>query len=179
MSTLTRIRKSSLRALSILLIASGGGSLAKQSEAPQGETRQGSLPRVENAKVETRSVAGTLAATMNEVQKNATGALWVGYAVNAVAGQDTVCWGDLNDGENCRKCALETGDGRNPVGAKSDVSKSPVLLEGGRQLTVLFRLQDKQLTRVRVASNDCVMDAGGLAFVWLKDVKPPGRRTTL
>jgi hypothetical protein len=172
MNTLTRLPKSSLAALSILLLASGGASLAKQSEAPRGEAQQSDLPRVEKAKIEKRNVAGTLAATMADVEKNATSALWVGYAVNAVAGQGTVCCGNYNDGENCRKCVLETGDGRNAVGPKSDAIKGPVLLEGRQRLTVLFRLEDKQLMRVRVASNDCVLDAGGLAFIWLTDVKP-------
>jgi hypothetical protein len=109
---------------------------------------------------------------MTALEKSATSAMWVGYAVNAVAGQSTICCGNYNDGESCRKCALEAGDARNAVNAKNEASKSPVLLEGGRRLTVLFRLQDKQLMRVKVATEDCVLDAGGLPFIWLTDVKP-------
>jgi HEAT repeat protein len=47
-----------------------------------------------------------------------------------------------------------------------------VKLEGARQLAVLFRLQSKKVTRIRVASQDCTLDAGGLPFIWLTEVKP-------
>src|SRR4030088_1672257 len=130
MNTLTRLPKSSLAALSILLLASGGASLAKQSEAPRGKAQQSDLPRVEKAKIEKRNVAGTLAATMADVEKNATSALWVGAAVKAVAGQGTVCCGNYNDGENCRKCVLAPRHRRSAVGAQRDVVIPPVLLEG-------------------------------------------------
>lgn len=172
MTTLTGLRKSWLATLWILFFASGSANLAKQSEPLRGGTDRADLPRVENAKVEKRSAAGTLAAIMADLEKNATSPVWVGYAVSAVAGQGTICCGNYNDGENCRKCTLEMGEVRNAVGAKSDASKGPLRLEGARRLTVLFRLQDKQLTRVNVASEDCVLDAGGLDFVWLMDVKP-------
>jgi hypothetical protein len=51
MDTLTRLRKSLLTTMLILLLATGGVSLAKQDEAPRGETEQADLPRVENAKL--------------------------------------------------------------------------------------------------------------------------------
>jgi hypothetical protein len=163
MKTAIALRNGSLAASFVLWSCGASESRAQQS----------GTPRIENAQVQTRSVSGTLAATMTELEKSATSALWVGYAVNAVAGQRTICCGNYNDGESCRKCALETGDARNAVNSKNDASKSPVLLEGGRRLIMLFRVQDKQLVRVKVATGDCVLDAGGLVFVWLTDVKPP------
>jgi HEAT repeat protein len=186
MNTWTRLRKSSLTTLVILLVASGGASIAKQSAAPRGEAGQGDLPRVENAKVEERNVAGTLAATMADVQKNAINPVWVGYGIAAVAGQHTICCGNYNDsnGQWCGKCALETdrehwsgtkaGHGGTTGHKDRDTSanQGSVKLEGGQRLVVLFRLQDKHLTRVKVASEDCVLDAGGSPFVWLTDVKP-------
>jgi len=45
-------------------------------------------------------------------------------------------------------------------------------LESGRQLVVLYRLEAKQVVKIRVASNDCTLDAGGLPFFWLTGVKP-------
>jgi len=185
MNTLTRLHKSSLAALLILLVAGGGVSLAKQNAAPRGEADQGDLPRVENAKVEKRNVAGTLAATMADLEKNATSPMWVGYGIAAVAGQRTICWGNYSDSTNgwCGKCALET-DGERWRGTKSGnggvadhkdssrgANQGTVKLEGGQRLVVLFRLQDKHLTRVKVASEDCVLDAGGLPFLWLTEVK--------
>jgi HEAT repeats len=154
--------RNTLLAASFVLWAGG----ARETRAQQTDTTQ-----VENAQVQTRSVSGTLAATMTELEKSATTALWVGYAVNAVAGQHSICCGNYNDGESCRKCALENGDARDAVKTKNEVSKSPVLLEGGRRLTVLFRVQDKQVMRVKVATEECILDADGLGFVWLTAVK--------
>jgi HEAT repeat protein len=162
MKTAIALRNGLLVASFLLLAGGASGRRAQQSDTPT----------VEKAKVQTRSVAGTLAATMTELERNATSALWVAYAVNAVDGQRTICCGNYNDGESCRKCALETEDGRNAANTKNDASNSRVLLEGGQWLAVLFRMQDKQVMRVKVASEDCVLDAGGLAFVWLTNVKP-------
>jgi len=47
-----------------------------------------------------------------------------------------------------------------------------VQLEGSRQLVVLFRLENKQVIRVREASENCTLDAGGLPFLFLASVKP-------
>src|ERR1700686_4888872 len=135
MKTANTLRNALLAASFVLLAGGASGSRAQQSDAPQ----------VENAQVQTRSVSGTLAATMTELEKSATSALWVGYAVNAVAGQRTICCGNYNDGENCRKCALEIRDAQNAVNTKTEVSKSVALLEGGQRLAVLFRVQDKKL----------------------------------
>ena len=162
MKTANTLRNGLLAASFVLLTCGASGSRAQQSDTS----------RIENAQVQTRSVSGTLAATMAELEKSATSALWVGYAVNVVAGQHSICCGNYNDGERCRKCALENGDARGAVNTKNEASKSPVLLESGRRLTVLFRVQDKQLMRVKVATEDCVLDAGGLPFLWLTDVKP-------
>src|ERR1700719_2870966 len=162
MKTANTLRNGLLAASFVLLAAGASRSRAQQSDTPQ----------VENSQVQTRSVGGTLAATMTELEKSATSALWVGYAVSAVAGQHSICCGNYNDGENCRKCTLETGNARDAVKTKNEASKSPVLPEGGRRLTVLFRVQDKQLKRVKVATEDCVLDGGGLPFVWLAEVNP-------
>jgi HEAT repeat protein len=187
MNTLTRLRKSSLTALLILLLATGGASLAKQSAVPRGVTEQGDLPRVENAKVETRNVTGTLADIMADLEKNATSPVWVGFLMPAVAGQRTTCCG--NDGDSsarwCGKCLLETdrehwsgmkgghGDITDHKDRDSGANQGIVRLEGRQRLIVLFRLQDKHLTRMAVASEECVLDAGGLPFIWLTGVKTP------
>jgi hypothetical protein len=184
MNILIRLRKSPLAALLILLVAGGGVSLANQSGQSRTEAEQGDLPRIENAKVEKRNVAGTLAVTMADLEKNATSPVWIGYGVGAVAGQHTICCGNYNDSsaEWCGKCALETdrdGWNRKKAGSGADhkdgdrgANQGAVKLEGGQRLIVLCRLQDKHLRRVKVASEDCVLDGGGLPFIWLIEVKP-------
>jgi hypothetical protein len=185
MKTVTRLSKSSLIALLILLAASGGMSITKQNEVPRGDTGEGDLPRVENAKVETRNVTGTLADIMVELEKNATSPVWVGFLMPAVAGQRTTCCGNDSDSSTpwCGKCLLETDrDGRrgtkvgndaNHTDSQSGGNHGIVRLEGRQRLIVLFRLQDKHLTRLAVTSEECVLDAGGLPFVWLTGVKAP------
>jgi HEAT repeat protein len=184
MNTWMRLRNSSLAALLILSVAGGGVSLAKQSSISRTEADQGDLPRIENAKLEKRNVAGSLAATMADLERNATSPLWVGYGVGAVAGQHTMCCGNYNDSSAqwCGKCALET-DGDNRNGAKAgngtghkdsdrDANHGAVKLESAERLVVLLRLQDKHLTRVKVDSEDCLLDGGGLPFIWLTEIKP-------
>src|SRR5450631_3605744 len=130
---------------------SGGPQLAEQN----------SQPRIENAKVETHNVAGTLAATIGAAEKNAAGAMWIGYSVKMVAGQRTICCGDYSDGGDvrCGKCELESGhDHWSNINSKKNdngsTGKTVVKLEGGEQLTVLFRLQDHHVTRIKLASED-------------------------
>jgi hypothetical protein len=126
-------------------------------------------PRVENAKVETRAVTGNLEATFRELAGKAENAEWIGYSVNQIAGERSVCCGNYHDGEVCGTCNLEKEhDGTTTTTQKSGTVK----LEGARQLVVLFRLEAKQVMRIRVASEDCTLDAAGLPFVWLTGVKP-------
>jgi len=45
-------------------------------------------------------------------------------------------------------------------------------LEAPRSVAVLFRAENKHVTKIRVVSVECSLDAGGLPFVWLSGVKP-------
>jgi HEAT repeat protein len=42
-------------------------------------------------------------------------------------------------------------------------------LEGRDRLVVLLRAENRKVMRIRVATEDCRLDAGGLRFVWLAD----------
>jgi HEAT repeat protein len=127
------------------------------------------MPRLENAKVESRQVTGSLDATVRELVGKAEKPEWIGYGVDQVAGDRSVCCGNYHDGEGCGTCNLE----KDHDGTTSTTQKTgTVKLEGARQLVVLFRMEAKQVVRVRVASEDCTLDAGGLPFVWLTGVKP-------
>jgi len=125
-------------------------------------------PRIENAKLETRSVGSTLDAAFHEIAATAEKAEWVGYHVGEVAGERGVCCNDnWNDG-NCGTCRLEK---ENSGATSTTHTDGNIKLEGSRQLVVLFRLEAKQVVRIRVASGDCALDAGGLPFIWLTGVK--------
>jgi HEAT repeat protein len=47
-----------------------------------------------------------------------------------------------------------------------------VELEKHANLVVLFRIQNRQIDKIRTFSDDCELDAGGLAVYWFTDVRP-------
>jgi hypothetical protein len=146
-----------------------GGALARSEQASPMTSQTTETPRIENARLETRAAGASLDATMREIAGTTEKAQWVGYHVDQVAGERGVCCNNnWNDG-NCGTCRLEKENGGSSTTTRTDGN---VKLEGSRQLVVLYRLEAKQVLKIRVASDDCTLDAGGLAFVWLTGVKP-------
>jgi HEAT repeat protein len=124
-------------------------------------------PRIVNARLETRAAGASLDAAEREIAATAEKAEWVGYHVDEIAGERGVCCNNnWNDG-SCGTCRLEKENG----GTSTSSTDGNLKLEGSRQLVVLYRLEAKQVVRIRVASDDCTLDAGGLPFVWLTGVK--------
>jgi hypothetical protein len=145
-----------------------GGAPAGSGQATPAAAQGVDAPRIENARLETRAVATSLDKTIREIAATAANAEWVGYQVDRVAGERGVCCNNnWNDG-NCGTCRLENENGER-TGTTHTVEN--VKLESGRQLLVLYRLEGKQVVRIRIASEDCTLDAGGLPFVWLTGVK--------
>jgi len=146
------------------VLFAGGPLLARQSA----ET-----PQVVNAKIETRAVNGSLGATLESAKAQADKPEWVGYSVAEITGDRTVCCGNFNDSYGgCGTCRLEKENGVIGTTTPKDATGGTVELEGSRQLIVLFRLEGKQVMRIREASENCMLDAGGLPFIWLTGVKP-------
>ncbi|HTQ60803.1 MAG TPA: HEAT repeat domain-containing protein [Candidatus Solibacter sp.] len=130
-------------------------------------------PQIVNAKTEMRAVSGPLADAFRVIEAQAVTPEWVGYSVPEIAGDRTVCCGNYNDGYgSCGTCRLEKENGFTSKSSGNTAQKGTVELEGSRQLVVLLRLEAKQVTKVREASEDCTLDAGGLPFIWLTGVKP-------
>jgi HEAT repeats len=126
-----------------------------------------------NAKLETRAVAGTLADTLHTLQTQADKPEWVGYSVPEIPGDRNMCCGSYySDGDfRCGTCRLEREHDDTAV-SKSGNTNATVQLEGSRQLLVLVRLEGRQVDKIRMASENCTLDAGGLPFLWLTGVKP-------
>ncbi|HEY2351778.1 MAG TPA: HEAT repeat domain-containing protein [Candidatus Acidoferrum sp.] len=151
------------------ILLSGGMSVSAWArQAQPGAEKPSDAPRVENARMETQSVTGTLAATIGEAQKNAA-PMWLAYAVKAAPGR-TLCCGNYNNGSSvvCGKCDLEMEHAH-----WNESTGGTVKLEGDQRLVVLLRLQDHHVMRIRLASEDCVLDASGLPFLWLTGVHAP------
>jgi HEAT repeat protein len=137
------------------------------NRTPQAGTE---MPRVESARAETRAVTGTLEATLQSILAQAETPEWVGYSVDEIPGDRSACCGNWNDGEGCGTCRLEKDRDQTGGTTRRDGS---IKLEGARRLVVLLRLEAKRVVRIRVASEDCTLDAGGLPFLWLTGVKAP------
>jgi HEAT repeat protein len=147
-----------------------GGAPSRLGQASPATVQASEAPRIANAKLETRAVGASLDATLREIVAAAEKPEWVGYQIEEVAGERGVCCdNNWNDG-NCGTCRLERESGGTSSTTHTDGN---VKLEGARQLIVLYRLEAKQVVRIRVASEDCTLDAGGLPFVWLTGVKGP------
>ena len=108
-------------------------------------------PQVENAKVEARTLAGSLA---TDLSSRGAGPFWAAWSEPMIPGrQGDMCW---SNGGNWNEHA--TG--------------APVRLEGQTSLVVLVRMENAQVDQIRVATFDCRFDGGGLPFYWLNAVPP-------
>jgi hypothetical protein len=132
-----------------------------------------------NGKLETRAVNQNLEASVAQIAAEAQQPKWVAYEVQPVESGHTVCCGNYQrDGQSelCGTCNLERGHGDSIV---EQDSKRAFKLEPSSPLTVLLRLDQKRVMRIRVASSNCTLDAGGLRVVWLTGVKPEESVTLL
>jgi hypothetical protein len=129
----------------------------------------GLTPIFENAKVETRASSGELSTELDRWAKSVTEAQWLGYAVPAIDGERTICCGgngDWNGYRDCGPCRLENGNHENTFTS----GPSEVKLEGPRALIVLYRAAAGKIGKIRVVSELCKLDAGGLRVTWLTGV---------
>ncbi len=120
-------------------------------------------PRVTNASFETRSAAAGLGKEFRALVDGAAVPAWIGYVVPLVDGEHRMCcWSH----EPCT-CTLEGARGDSQTS-----TTSPVKLEGPGNMLVLFRAEQKKVGKIRTFTEDCPLDAGGLPFYWLSDVRP-------
>jgi hypothetical protein len=111
------------------------------------------LPQVENAKLESRAFAGTLAA---ELAGFGTSPFWAAWQEPIIPGRrGDMCWNNSGDGYS-----------------NGHAANAPVRLEGPVALLVLVRIENGQVDQLRTASSDCRFDAGALPFYWITGVPP-------
>jgi hypothetical protein len=111
-------------------------------------------PAVVNGTLDSRAATQGVGREIATLMSTASGAMWVGYAVPADRR-------DRNDG-GCWTSGDATG--RTRVG--------PVRLEGSDTLFVLYRIANRTVERLRIASPECPLDFGGLTLHWLTGVRP-------
>jgi hypothetical protein len=140
------------------------------SAAPAVLAEQG---RFVNAQSETRSATQGLEREMRAIAGR-SGVVWAGYRAPMVAGPRQMCCGDSmgDSGACCGTCRLESGSG---VTMTSDTYRdrgTRIALESPTEFLVMARFEGGQVTRVRLFTPDCNVDAGTMTVVWLTDVKP-------
>ena len=123
-------------------------------------------PKVVNAQFHTESVGAGLSATVSRLQ-HTSGPLWLGYEVPAVPGSHfATCSGgtrsDTDDG-CCGVYRLEDSDN---TFNSSDSDRTPQTSIG-----MLVRIDQGAVNKIRFTGSGCRLDAGGLPFTWLTDVK--------
>jgi len=99
--------------------------------------------RLTNAQVETRTAAQPLDREIAAATARG-GARWIGYRIRIAAGRRSM---------DC-------------------FERTRVALEPASEISILARFEGTTLTRLRTATPDCEIDAGGLPVLWLENVKP-------
>jgi hypothetical protein len=145
--------------MNLKAVALVGGLLVIVAAAPAAAQQ----PKIINAQLEQRSAAAGLVRTVDALLASAAQPAWTGYAVPAVSRAN---WETGNDG---RSCTLQL-EGHNY--GSSSTSTGNAEPAGPRAVFVLYRLDGKQIDRVRAVSDDCQVDAGGLPLFWLSVSNP-------
>ena len=109
-------------------------------------------PAVVDGTLESRAATQPVGREIAAIVSSTSAPVWVGYSVPVNRRDGGGCWSD--------------GDvtGRTRVG--------PLKLEGGDTFFVLYRIADRAVQQIRIASPECPLDIGGLTLQWLTDVRP-------
>lgn len=123
-------------------------------------------PKVINAQFHTESAGAGLSATVNTLQ-HSNGPLWLGYEVAAVPGSHFSMCSDYNDSSADNGCCgvYRLEDSNNTFHSSDHDQATPA------SIAVLVRVDGGAVDKVRFIGTGCQLDAGGLPFTWLTDVK--------
>ncbi len=139
------------------LLLFGTAAFAASAEGP---------PGLSNARVETRDASSGLERAFRAAAASAS-PVWIGYAVPSPEGHH-LCCGDSWEGNGCSgTCALEPGRFSQTI----ERSSRGELASGARML-VFHRAEKGRASRLRLFSDACTIEGGGMAVVWLTGVRP-------
>jgi hypothetical protein len=127
--------------------------------------------QIQNAQMKPQAVT-SLSRDVAALIGQATTPRWVAWQVPMIDGERSMCCyysDDFNNG--VRGCRLEPQVTEGPSKPPQIAAPSgPVRLEAGTRLTVFVRLIEKRIERLRVLSDECPVDAGGLDVHWITGV---------
>jgi hypothetical protein len=125
-------------------------------------------PRVVNAQTSVHSAADGLQPVFQSLVDSQIEPAWIGYSVPATRAAQSTCCSEVWSSEGqTATCRLEGGASR-PGGIST---ADRVELEGPKAIVVLYRVEDRRVGRIRFFSESCQLDAGGLPFRVLNDVR--------
>lgn len=127
---------------------------------------QQQAPKVVNGKFQTESAGGGLPATIQRFE-HSNGPLWLGYEVAAVPGSHfSNCSGNSESEADNGCCGVYELEDENHGYRSSDTDHATEA-----SINVLIRIDKGSIDKVRFIGAGCKLDAGGLPFTWLNDVK--------
>jgi hypothetical protein len=152
-----------LFAFAILVISCIGNAQVARLEGSQAQP-----PQIRNAKLETVPASGSLQQQISAYAARQSGIAWIGYAVPAVSGNRTICCFDGNWQERgcCGTCRLES-EHNSFSGSRDDCEDVET-----RSITVLYRVEDKKVGSIRLFSENCAIDAGGVPVAVVTGADP-------
>jgi len=123
-------------------------------------------PKVVNAQFNTEPAGAGLSTTVDRFQ-HSNGPLWLGYQVAAVAGSHfSMCSGDTESSMDDGCCGVYRLEDSNNNFRSSNADQTRET-----SIAVLVRIDQAAVDKVRFIGTGCRLDAGGLPFTWLTDVK--------
>jgi hypothetical protein len=123
-------------------------------------------PKIDNAQLHTESASAGLSATVARLQQ-ASGPQWLGYEVAAVPRSHfSVCSGANRSSEDNGCCGVYRLEDSDSTYQSDDNKQAPQA-----SIDVLVRIDKGAVDKIRFVGSGCRLDAGGLSFTWLTDVK--------
>ncbi len=137
-------------------------------------------PRFINAKEQTLNAAPDFQQQFRSLVERQPGPAWIGYAETKIEGHGLMCCFEPVEQashSSCGRCRLEGP--RKGIEIESDSPTSTTAkLESPELFWVLFRISGRKVEKIRVFSQECELDAGGLPVIWMERV-PPGESIRL
>src|SRR6266496_1922611 len=131
----------------------------------------GQATRITNAKLRSEAASGGLADTINRLLRASPARVWAAWDVSMVGRRHVCCFGTTDSAERSPcggRCYLES-ENRNSGFFDSDAGDC-IDHDTGDRLLLFARLEGGRLTRLRMFSQECALEAEGATVVWLTGV---------
>ncbi len=131
---------------------------------------EGRVPRMTNAQIQSRDASSGLDPVFRGIVTGQPGPLWVAYAQASIPGERSMCCDNCFHGNCSSGCQIE-GQRMGNEGVNGAPAGPPIPLEGFKEFFVFYRVEQRNVTKIRTFSPDCAIDAGGLPVYMLTGVR--------